>query len=168
MLIKYLKKLKRNYIINKLRSKGMDIASDCQLTGKIKFGSEPYLISIKEKVTIADGAVLLTHDGGSRVIREKQNDKLLINYGKIIIKQNCFIGHSAIILPGVSVGPNSIVAAGAVVTKDVPPNTVYGGVPAKKICSLDDYYLRLKCKVPIYDPENFRNNKKEEILSKLQ
>jgi len=53
------------------------------------------------------------------------------------IKRNAWIGAAATILPGVTVGENSVVAAGALVTKDVPDNTVVGGVPAKIIRKLD-------------------------------
>jgi acetyltransferase-like isoleucine patch superfamily enzyme len=51
----------------------------------------------------------------------------------IVVKRNAWIGAAATILPGVTIGENSVVAAGAVVTSDVPPNTVVGGVPAKII-----------------------------------
>lgn len=51
--------------------------------------------------------------------------------GVVVIKKNAWIGAAATILPGVTVGENSVVAAGAVVTKDVPDNTVVAGVPAK-------------------------------------
>jgi len=51
----------------------------------------------------------------------------------ILIKRNAWIGAGATILPGVTVGENSVVAAGAVVSKDVANNTVVGGVPAKFI-----------------------------------
>jgi acetyltransferase-like isoleucine patch superfamily enzyme len=54
----------------------------------------------------------------------------------IVIKKNAWIGAAATILPGVTVGENSIVAAGAVVSRDVPPNTVVGGIPAKIIKTL--------------------------------
>jgi len=53
--------------------------------------------------------------------------------GKVIIKKNAWIGAGASILPGVTIGKNSVVAAGAVVSKDVPDHTVVGGIPAKKI-----------------------------------
>ena len=49
------------------------------------------------------------------------------------MKRNAWIGAGAVILPGVTVGENAIVAAGAVVSKDVPDNTIVGGVPAKVI-----------------------------------
>jgi acetyltransferase-like isoleucine patch superfamily enzyme len=51
----------------------------------------------------------------------------------IVIKRNAWIGAAATILPGVTIGENAIVAAGAVVSRDVPANTVVGGVPAKFI-----------------------------------
>ena len=54
------------------------------------------------------------------------------------LKRNCWIGAGATILPGVTVGENAVVAAGAVVTKNVEPNTVVGGNPAKIIRRLSD------------------------------
>ncbi len=56
----------------------------------------------------------------------------------IIIEKNVWIATGATILGGVTVGENSVVAAGAVVTKDVPPNSLVAGVPAKVIRSLDE------------------------------
>ncbi len=54
----------------------------------------------------------------------------------ILIKKNAWIGASATILPGITIGENSIVAAGSIVTKDVPSNTIVAGNPAKKIKSI--------------------------------
>ncbi|GAB3490415.1 sugar O-acetyltransferase [Spirosoma knui] len=54
----------------------------------------------------------------------------------IVIRRNAWIGAGATILPGVTVGENAIVAAGAVVSRDVPPNTVVAGVPAKVVKTL--------------------------------
>ncbi|MCZ2083871.1 MAG: sugar O-acetyltransferase, partial [Flavobacteriales bacterium] len=51
--------------------------------------------------------------------------------GKIHIKKNAWIGANVTILQGVTIGENSVVAAGAVVSKDVPDNTIVGGIPAK-------------------------------------
>lgn len=55
----------------------------------------------------------------------------------VVIGENVWIGSSATILPGVTIGDNAVVAAGAVVTKDVPKNTVVAGVPAKVIKKID-------------------------------
>lgn len=55
----------------------------------------------------------------------------------IIIQRKAWIGAAATILPGVTIGENSVVAAGAVVSKDVPANTVVGGIPAKVIKSIN-------------------------------
>ena len=55
------------------------------------------------------------------------------------IKDNAIIGSRAVIKAGVTVGENSVVAMGAVVTKDVPANTVVGGVPAKEMYSREEY-----------------------------
>lgn len=56
----------------------------------------------------------------------------------IHIEENVWIGSSAVILPGVRIGHGSVVAAGAVVTKDVSPMTVVGGVPAKAIKTIEE------------------------------
>lgn len=56
---------------------------------------------------------------------------------KVVIKRNAWIGAAATILPGVTIGENAVVAAGAVVTKDVPANTIVGGVPAKVIKTIE-------------------------------
>ena len=55
----------------------------------------------------------------------------------IVLGKNVWVGSNATLLPGVTIGDNAIVAAGAVVTKDVEPNTVVGGVPARLIKTID-------------------------------
>ena len=52
---------------------------------------------------------------------------------KVMVGNDCWIGHAAIILPGVTVGDGAVIAAGAVVSRDVPPYTIVGGVPARPI-----------------------------------
>jgi len=54
----------------------------------------------------------------------------------VVIEDNVWIGTSAIIMPGVTIGQGSIVAAGAVVTMDVPPNTMFAGNPARQFLKL--------------------------------
>ncbi|WP_323702997.1 sugar O-acetyltransferase [Mammaliicoccus sp. Dog046] len=63
----------------------------------------------------------------------------LLEFGlPITIEDNVWVGGNAVILPGVTIGKNAIVASGAVVTKDVPPNTIVGGNPAKVIKQITD------------------------------
>ena len=105
-------------------------------------------VSIQTNVTITDpkyvrlgnnvrlsGCVLFGHDGSVNMLNRAFGIKL-DRVGKVDILDNVFIGHGAIVLPGVTIGPNAIVAAGAVVSSDVEPDSVYGGVPARRICSL--------------------------------
>ena len=55
----------------------------------------------------------------------------------IVIGENVWIGSNVTVVPGITIGNNAIIAAGAVVTKDVPANTLVGGVPAKTIKSIN-------------------------------
>ncbi|MDP2385388.1 MAG: DapH/DapD/GlmU-related protein [Bacteroidota bacterium] len=65
------------------------------------------------------------------------NDRKTLICKPILIKQNAWIGAGATILPGVTIGENSVVAAGALVNADVPPNTVVGGIPAQHIKNIE-------------------------------
>jgi acetyltransferase-like isoleucine patch superfamily enzyme len=69
----------------------------------------------------------------------KPSQRRAATIGKpIVIEKNAWIAAGATILGGVTVGENSVVAAGSVVTRDVPPNTLVGGNPARVIRSIDD------------------------------
>ncbi|OKL40481.1 sugar O-acetyltransferase [Pontibacter flavimaris] len=85
-------------------------------------------ITIEDNVMLAPKVCLLSEGHPISV-----NDRQTLTAGKIHIKKNAWIGAQATILQGVTIGENSIVAAGAVVSKDVPDNTVVGGIPAKII-----------------------------------
>ena len=60
------------------------------------------------------------------------------NTKPVVLKDNVWIGDSAIVCKGVTIGENSIIGAGAVVTKDVPPNSIFAGNPAKLVKTLDE------------------------------
>lgn len=99
----------------------------------------PKLISMGNNVWVASNVTFVTHD----VIHRMLNNKFKIkeyseNIGCIDIKDNVFIGANSTILPNVSIGPDAIVAAGALVNKSIREG-VYGGVPAKRICSIDEF-----------------------------
>lgn len=85
-------------------------------------------ITIENNVLIAPKVSLLSE---GHPTNPKDRGKLIAK--PIHIRRNVWIGAGATILPGVTIGENSIVAAGAVVSKDVPANTIVGGIPAKEI-----------------------------------
>lgn len=85
-------------------------------------------ITIEDNVLIAPRVSLLS-EGHPVSPTERQS----LVPGHIHIRKNAWIGAGATILPGVTIGENAVVAAGAVVSKDVPANTVVGGIPAKHI-----------------------------------
>ncbi|WP_348811165.1 DapH/DapD/GlmU-related protein [Flavobacterium maritimum] len=83
-------------------------------------------ITIEDNVLIGPKVSLLSE--GHPVLPENRHSLMV---GHIHIKRNAWIGAGAIILQGVTIGENAIVAAGAVVSHDVPDNTIVGGIPAK-------------------------------------
>ena len=60
------------------------------------------------------------------------------SFGKVVLKNNCRIGSHSTILPGISIGKNSIIGAHSLVNKDIPDNVVAFGVPAKVVRSLNN------------------------------
>jgi acetyltransferase-like isoleucine patch superfamily enzyme len=92
----------------------------------------PDLITIEDYVSLAGRVVILTHSDPTQPIREIWSDQNQI-FGPVIIRRGAWIAVNAIILPGITIGENSIVAAGSVVTKDIPSNVIAGGIPAKII-----------------------------------
>ena len=85
-------------------------------------------ITIEDGVLIAPNVSLLSE--GHPIAPEHRHS---LTVGHIHIKKNAWIGANATILQGVTIGENAIIAAGSVVSKDVPDNTIVGGIPAKII-----------------------------------
>lgn len=88
---------------------------------------------------------LIGHDGSVNMVNMAYGTKLDA-VGKIDIRDNVFIGHGAIVLPGVTIGPNAIVSAGTVVNRDVGEGEIVSGVPAKVVGQLDMHVAILTAK----------------------
>jgi len=117
---------------------------NCHISKDLKAGAFSYVgmnSSIYPKVEIGDFTMLANNVsilGGDHNFRKAGIP--IIFSGREVIKptkigRDCWIGAHSIIMCGVNIGDGSIIAAGSVVTKDVEPSSIYGGVPAKKIKS---------------------------------
>lgn len=164
-----LERKKRDKYLGDLVSKGLTLGQNVDIVADYFFDpSHCFLISIGDNTTIAPNVRLIAHDAST---------KKIVGYakmGRIDIKENCFIGDSVIVLPGVKIGPNSIVGSGAVVTKNVPPNSIVAGNPAKVIASVDEYIKKIETmsdqkKVfgKEYYIENLDEKKRKEILDTI-
>jgi acetyltransferase-like isoleucine patch superfamily enzyme len=116
---------------------GVAVGEDCRIYIR-SWGTEPFLISIGDRVTVTSGVRILTHDGATCLIRN-QAGKRYQKYAPVKIGNDVFIGINSIIMPGVTIGSRSIIAAGSVVTKGVPSESVVGGNPARIICDYNSY-----------------------------
>lgn len=119
--------------------------------------AEPYLVEIKDNVTISYDVSVITHDNAPIKVIEGATDIV----GKIVIGNNCFIGARAILLPGVSLADNTIVAAGSVVANSITqPGVVVAGNPARIICTTEDYAKKNYTYCFNFDNMNFEAKKK--------
>jgi len=109
----------------------------------------PYLIRIGDNCSISNEVRILAHDATPF----KYTDGYT-RLGKVEIKDNCFIGERAIVLPGVTIGPNVLIAAGSFVNRDVPPNSCMAGVPARVYAQFDSLIERHKQQIatrPVFE-----------------
>lgn len=106
------------------------------------FGTEPWCIKFGNNVHITRDVMFITHDGGTLLFRDRIPDLEITK--SIIAGDNVYIGARSMIMPGVRIGNNVIIAAGSIVTKDIPNNSVYGGCPAKFIKPISDYFEKIQ------------------------
>lgn len=144
--------MSRDQYIQYLRSQGIRIGEGCDIHKNVYFGTEPFLIQIGKNSRITKGVQFITHDGGVWTLRRMGLiDDKSVKYGNIVVGDNCNISWDVTIMPNVRIGNNCVIAAGAVVTKDIPSNTIWGGIPAKQIETVEAYYTKIvsQC-VPTY------------------
>lgn len=134
--------IKKIDIFYKREKNEVKMGDGCIILDNVKFGSEPYLIELGNNVKVSSDVQFIPHDGGVHVLRNLGYLRNADKFGRIIVGDNVFIGLGSIIMPSVSIGNNVIIGAGSIVTKDIPDNSVACGVPAKVICTIEDYYRK--------------------------
>jgi len=157
--------------LERLMSRGLRIGKGCNIVDIESVFWDPshcYLISIGDNCIISPNVRFIAHDAST---------KLFLNFTKfarINVKDNTFLGDSSAILPGVTIGPNAIVGAGAVVVRDVPPHSVVAGNPARVIGKLDKYLAKMEAMgkgKKIFDEsyyiESLTEEKKMELLESI-
>ena len=134
--------VRRRHPLKYAKKVGVNMAGRVYIYGKIAWGSEPWIISIGDNVHLTDGIKFITHDGGTLLYRDVVPDLEITK--PITIGNNVYIGNNVLLMPGVNIGSNVVIGAGAVVTRDIPDNSVAVGVPARVIKTADEYLEKLK------------------------
>ena len=112
----------------------------CCIQSNVVF-TDPGHVRLGDNVHLT-GCTIFGHDGAVAMLKRARGLRL-DKVGGVDIGDNVFVGHQAIIMPGVVIGGDAIIAAGAVVTRDVAPGSIVGGVPARVIGAVDELVARL-------------------------
>lgn len=114
----------------------------CDFGNRVKFGKNVFInhsaiLSASGGIEFGDGVCIAPGLRIATINHDFNNRHTKYTYGKVTIKKNVWLGMNVTVCPGITIGEYAVVAAGAVVTKDVPDFAVVGGVPAKVIKMLD-------------------------------
>jgi acetyltransferase-like isoleucine patch superfamily enzyme len=141
------------YRVQRARQMGMKVGEGCRIYS-LQVASEAELVELGDNVIVSGEVIFVTHDGAIFTVLERFPN-VNGHYGRIRVGSNCFLGMRAILMPGVELGDNCVVAAGAVVMDSFPSNSVIAGNPATFVCPTS-IYLELKRHSPatIYDSAN--------------
>lgn len=147
---------------------GLVCGKNVTVMGGANFGSEPYLITLKDNVRISNDVMFITHDGGNFAFRYRDEYKDVNHFGKIVVDEHTFIGARSTIMPGVHIGKNCVIGVGAVVTKSIPDNSVAVGIPARVISDTESYAQKMKSKMPgNWDVMEYKADKKQYLLKNV-
>ena len=121
----------------------------------------PHLLHIGSNVSMTGPITILTHDYSVCVLKKWTGGEILGKQRKTEIGNNVFLGWGCCILPGAVIGDNTIIGAYAVVSGILEGNAVYAGNPARKICSITEYYKKTKDKQIVDACTIYREYKKK-------
>ena len=102
----------------------------------------PELIKLHNNIMIGAGVRFVTHDAVHTVLNRMNMGKFPEMVGCIEVMDNVFIGADSTIMPNVRIGKNVVIGAGSIVTKDCEENSIYAGVPARRLGSFDDFVAK--------------------------
>jgi maltose O-acetyltransferase len=164
-----LEERKRRLYIEGLVRRGLVMGNNVQIVADIFLDpSHCFLIRIGDNVTFAPNVRIIAHDASTKQFLGSTR------IASVRIMDDCFIGDSVIVMPGVTIGPRVIVGAGSVVTRDIPPDSVAAGNPARVIGALDEYLKKRKSAAaerkvfgPEYHIERLDDRRRAEILDAL-
>lgn len=141
-LYRILFKLRADYLTEDLIDMGLTVGKNFErMNGTILDPSHCWLITIGDNVTLAPRVHVLAHDASTC------HHLGYARIGRVDIGNNVFVGTSTVILPGVKIGDNSVIGANSTVSRDIPPNVVAAGSPARVICTIDEFIERNKKKM---------------------
>ena len=124
-------------MIHSLATAGLELGKNVTIMPGVEFDATyPFLISIGDGSAVSSGVRILAHDASIYPYVG------MTRIGRVLIRENCLIGERSIILPDVAIGPNSMVAAGSVVNRDIPPDSVAAGNPARIYGKMEDFLRR--------------------------
>lgn len=122
---------------------GMKIGENVEIFPDVEIEAHYcYLLTIGDNTTISAGCRIMCHDAST--FRYLNYSKI----GRVDIGKNCLIGERVIILPGTKIGDNCIISAGSVVNKEIPPNSIVVGNPARVYGRMEDYLDRHRKQYP--------------------
>lgn len=116
--------------IARLRERGVRIGEGCVIYTEA-FSTEPYLITLGNRVGISGGTKFMTHDGAAWMLRPER--PAFQTFGTIKVGDGTFIGEDCLIMPNTSIGAGCIIGAGALVRGAIPANSLVVGNPGKVV-----------------------------------
>lgn len=120
-------------------ARGLKVGKNVRFVEVPEFGTEPFLIEIGDETTFSNNVRFINHDGGYNALHFFEKYKDVRAFGRIKVGNQCFIGADTIIMLGVEIGNNCVLGAGSILTTSMPDRTVYAGVPARFICTIEEY-----------------------------
>jgi hypothetical protein len=133
---------RRRAAIDRLCAQGMRVGKLVVIMNDVVFDAAyPWLIEIEDGCRISADVRILAHDA------TPFRDLGVTRLGRVRLLRDTFIGERAIILPGVTIGPRAMVAAGSLVSRDVGPGVLVSGNPARVYGQFDDYLARIAAEV---------------------